>query len=393
MRVAIIGGGVTGASAAYFLGELSDDDIDITVYESGHIAGDRGSTAYSAGLIRHTYSTALQVKIARRGSEFMYNLEDHTGQDGGVHRNGYLKLVNEDAEASVRRMASFVEDVGIDVDLIEPPRLADIFPGIDTTEVSLGMLDTAAGFADPYLVTNALINTARELGVTIHTQTPVEDIHTEGGAVSAIETTQGRDDVDVIVNAAGPWGGDIGSMVGLDIPLKWFESKLVALESETPYKLSYPSVSDVSVRPDIYTKPEPGDEFIVGGIERPPVDRSAGPEGVDNEFLEKLLERIELRFPDFADSRVIDTWSGLVTMTPDSHHIAGEAAAVDNFFNIVGASGHGFKEAPAFGESIAQEILGLEPRFDLAPYRLERFAEDDPIEQDKELFGDHHEED
>lgn len=393
MHIAVIGGGVTGASVAYFLGKLGGDDTDVTVYESGHIAGDRGSTAYSAGLVRHTYSTALQVKIARRGSEFLYNLEEHTGEDGGVHKNGYLKLVNEDAEASVRRMASFVEDVGIDVDLIEPERLESVFPGIDTTNVSLGMLDTEAGFADPYLVTNALMNRARELGVEIHTKTPVEDIGVENGAVSAVESSRGTDEVDVVVNAAGPWGAEVGAMVGLDLPLKLFESKLVALESDTPYKLSYPSVSDVAVRPDIYTKPEPGNEFIVGGIERPPVDPDVGLEGVNNEYLDKLLDRIELRFPEFADARIIDSWSGLVTMTPDSHHIAGEADTVDNFFNIVGASGHGFKEAPAFGESIAQEILGHEPRFDLTPYRFERFEEDDRIEQDKALFGDHHEDD
>lgn len=393
MKIAVIGGGVSGASVAYFLGRLGGEDTEVTVYESGHISGNKGSTAYSAGLVRHTYSTALQVKIARRGSEFLYNLEEHTGEDGGVHKNGYLKLVNEDAEESVRRMASFVEDVGIDVDLIEPERMKEVFPGIDTTEVSLGMLDTAAGFADPYLVTNALINTAQELGVTVHTKTPIEDIQVENGTVAAVESSRGTEEVDVVVNAAGPWAGRIGEMVGLDLPLKWHESKLVALESDTPYELDYPSVSDVAVQPDIYTKPESGGEFIVGGIERPSVDLDTGVEGVDNEFLEHILERLELRFPEFADARIIDSWSGVVTMSPDSHHIAGETTAVDNFFNIAGPSGHGFKEAPAFGESIAQEILGQEPRFDLTPYRFERFAEDDPIEQDKALFGDHHVED
>lgn len=84
-------------------------------------------------------------KTVRKGSEFIYNLEEHTGEDGGIHKNGYLKLVNEDAEESVRRMASFVEGVGIDVDLTEPERLEDTFPGIDTTDISFEMLDTDAG--------------------------------------------------------------------------------------------------------------------------------------------------------------------------------------------------------------------------------------------------------
>ena len=37
-------------------------------------------------------------------------------------------------------------------------------------------------------------------------------------------------------------------------------------------------------------------------------------------------------------------------------------------------SGHGFMQAPAVGAAVAEELLGERPRFDLAPYRLERFA-------------------
>lgn len=114
-----------------------------------------------------------------------------------------------------------------------------------------------------------------------------------------------------------------------------------------PYKLQSIGLGRCN-RPDTYTRPEPGDEFIVGCIERPPVDRYAGLAGVGNAFLAKLRDRSEVHFPNFTESRVIDTWSGFGTLTPDFHHIAGGAAGVENFFNIVGASWHVSKEAPAF---------------------------------------------
>lgn len=390
MRVAVIGGGVNGACVAFFLSYLGED-VDVSLYESGNIAGANGTTAYSAGIIRHGYTNERQVEIARRGSKILYNLEEYTGEDGGVHRNGYLKLVNEDGVAAARNIAKLMERYGIDIELLEPEDLDSHFPGIDPSGVALGVLDKEAGFGDPALVTNAFVKGARQLGAEIHTKTPVIDIHLDGNTVTSIETEKGREEVDHVVNAAGPKGAHVGEMVGLDLPLHHVESRLVFLKSETEYKLSYPSVSDVAVRPDIYTKAEPGNEFLVGGIERPTANLEEGPEGVDTEHLEKVLERLEQRFPMYSDAKVVNSWAGIETMSPDSHHIVGEPRGLQNFHNLVGTSGHGFKEAPAWGESLAQTILGREPRIDLTQYRLERFEEDEPITQDKELFGEHHE--
>jgi sarcosine oxidase subunit beta len=60
-------------------------------------------------------------------------------------------------------------------------------------------------------------------------------------------------------------------------------------------------------------------------------------------------------------------------MTPDAHPILGEV--VDGVYAACGFSGHGFMQAPAVGRIVADELLGVDPRFDLAPYRLDRFAE------------------
>ena len=58
-------------------------------------------------------------------------------------------------------------------------------------------------------------------------------------------------------------------------------------------------------------------------------------------------------------------------MTPDAHPILGEVA--DGVYAACGFSGHGFMQSPAVGRALAEEILGLSPSLDLAPYRLARF--------------------
>jgi sarcosine oxidase subunit beta len=54
------------------------------------------------------------------------------------------------------------------------------------------------------------------------------------------------------------------------------------------------------------------------------------------------------------------------------HPILGEIAS--GVYAACGFSGHGFMQSPAVGRALAEEILGLDPSFQLAPYRLDRFA-------------------
>ena len=372
MDIAIIGGGINGASMAYFFAKVGGEDTNVRLYEAGNIAGKRGTTAYSAGILRHYYSTKRHVAIAKRGIELIYDLESRPGRDCGVHSNGHLRLVGASDERQLRHVFELERSAGVDAELVRPSKLSEFVPGIDPDGVSLGLLDHDGGFADPYLVTTALIEAARSRGVEVYTETPVIDLHREGNRITVLETQETSHQVDYVVNAAGSGGADIGEMVGLDLPLSSHESKVVVLGG-VPYESEYPTISDHAVRPDMYVKPEPSGAFIVGGIDRPPIDEATGPEGVDNQHLRKVTDQIEKRLPEYADAEVRETWSGVITMTPDEHQIVGAAKTVPNLYHLVGGNGHGFKEALGFAESAVQEILGENPRFDLSPYRPDRF--------------------
>lgn len=372
MRVGIIGGGIYGTAIAYF---LSRAGADVTLFERDGVAS--GSTGYSAGIVRHHYTDEVQIRMAKRGRELLETLDEHVGHDGGFHRNGYLRLADAEGRAEVERIVERQRRLGIEVELLGPDDLPGYLPAIDPDGVAVAAFEPEAGFADPYLVATGFADRARELGAAVLANTEVTDVAVEGGSVAAVETAGGTHPVDYAVNAAGPRGREVGAMAGLDLPLRRRESKIAVLDAEDDYGPGLPTVSDHSVHPDTYTKPEPGGEFLVGGIERPAVDPDAGLEGVTEGFLRTAGERIERRFPGYADAEVVDTWSGTITVTPDGIQIAGVPDGLEGFFQMVGGSGHGFKEAAAFAESAAATILGEEPRIDLHPYRLERFDEGD----------------
>lgn len=376
MRIGIIGGGVYGTALAYFLEKIGSSN-EILLFEKNSLGS--ASTGKSAGVVRHHYSDEIQVRFAKRGREILEELPEMVGTDGGFHQNGYLIMAGSESEEQFRRNVKLQQKIGLDVDFVAPEELEDYVPALDAEEIAVAAIEREAGFADPYLVATGFAEKAQTLGTEIYTNTPVTDIETKDGEVVAVKSNSSRYEVDFVVNAAGPWAAEIAEMVDIDLPLSRYEAKIVSLTSSTSYPPKYPTVSDVDL--GLVAKPEASGDFIAGGIERENGHESISGreelEGVTNENLEYLGEALEDRLPGYADAEIVDSWSELITAPPDWHQIIGSSPSVDNFYIVAGGSGHGFKEAPGFAESIAESILGHESSIDLSRYRLDRFETGD----------------
>jgi sarcosine oxidase subunit beta len=71
---------------------------------------------------------------------------------------------------------------------------------------------------------------------------------------------------------------------------------------------------------------------------------------------------------------VQSSWWGYYEVSPDHNAIVGEAPEPSRFLYATGFSGHGFQQAPAVGEHVAELVAGRQPSLDLAAFSLERFA-------------------
>jgi sarcosine oxidase subunit beta len=375
MRVGVIGGGVYGTAIAYFLKRF--DVEDVILFEKDAIGG--LSTSKSAGIVRQHYSHEIQIRIAKRGRDLLAVFDDLVEQECGFHQNGYLIMANEGNADQFREIVEMQQRAGVEVESVSPDQLTEHVPGIDDSGIEVAALEPSGGFADPYLTASGFAKKAQELGADIRSNTPVTDIEVESGTVKAVLTPGDRVEVDVLVNAAGPYGSEIGLMAGVEIPLKRHEAKIMVLESDSQFGPERPVVSDIG--DGIYVKPEPSGDFILGGVEREGghrvIDDEADLRGVTNDDLRQASAFLDHRLPGYSDARVAETWSGIITATPDWYQIVGVPDGYENLYNMVGGSGHGFKEAPAFAEDVARDILGEEPVHELEPYRLERFDEDD----------------
>jgi glycine/D-amino acid oxidase-like deaminating enzyme len=88
---------------------------------------------------------------------------------------------------------------------------------------------------------------------------------------------------------------------------------------------------------------------------------------------EDTLARTSRAVPRLADARYRRGYAGAFDITPDWMPIL-DQSPVDGFWIAAGMSGHGFKLAPAVGETMAALITGAQPPVSALPFRLGRFA-------------------
>ena len=95
--------------------------------------------------------------------------------------------------------------------------------------------------------------------------------------------------------------------------------------------------------------------------------------GGKEQTLEEVAEHGLHRLPLLAELPVQSSWWGYYEMSPDHNALVGRSAEPDGFFYATGFSGHGFQQAPAVGEHVAELVAGHEPTLDLSAFDVARF--------------------
>jgi len=330
-RIVVAGAGAIGASVAYHLAAAGAREV--VLCDRGEVAG--GSTGRAMGGVRQQFSTAAEVRLAQESIRFFEELGPPF-----FLQVGYLFLATTaDGLARLEERMALQRSLGVPVERV---RLPDGIRGDDVVGAVTCLQD---GVADPPLVTRELVRRAAGLGVDVR----------EG--VDALDV-----DRDVLVVCCGPHSAELAP----ELPVRPLCRQL--LETEP---------LDVPADLPMVIEEETGFHFRRRDrclrVAMPDAEARWGFEAtVDESVLDDRLDRLAWRYPAAEGARIDRAWAGLYDMTPDAHPIVGRIA--DGVYAACGFSGHGFMQSPAVGRALAAEILVGESPFDLAPYRLERFA-------------------
>jgi sarcosine oxidase, subunit beta len=334
-RIVVAGAGAAGASVAYQLSELGADDV--VLCDRGSVAG--GATAKAMGGVRQQFSTEAEVRLAQASIRFFEELGSPF-----FDQVGYLFLATSDAGlGELEERAELQRSLGV-------PVVATAAPAwMRSDDVAGAVVCWQDGVADPPAVARELVSRAGAGGVEVR----------EGEDATKLAA-------DAFVVAAGPWSAEVGERLGVELPIRPLCRQLL----ETSPIAGLPDDLPMTVEAETgFHFRRRGDRLVLAMSD--PKPRWGFGEVVDESLFDDRLERLVHRFPAAAAASIDRAWAGLYDMTPDAHPILGRVA--DGVYTACGFSGHGFMQSPAVGRAVAEEILGLEPSFDLSPYRLDRF--------------------
>ena len=360
--VAVIGAGVHGASAAF---HLANRGVRTVVIERTSPAG--GPTGRSSAIVRAYYTNAFLAGVARDSIAMFRDFERHTGRDAGLRETGLLVLHPPEDEATVREVVPRLNDQGIPTDLLEPQQVVAEWPAFDLDGIAIAAFERDAGYADPVLTTQGLLQRARELGAEIRPGHGVTAIERHGPAWS-VSTTDASVQAERVLIAAGPWSAPLAAMVGADLPLT-VERHIVAT-------FAWSDDTRVPAHGDLpngyYFRPEGDELFLMGPLHpEPTVDPDDFDERVGTNEAERLGAGVVRRAPALRHATARGGWASLYDVSPDWQPVIGEIAS--DVFVDAGTSGHGFKLAPGLGAHIADLVTGVDVDPGLEQFHPRRF--------------------
>lgn len=365
--VAIVGGGLIGCSIAY---NLAKAGIDVCVLEKRTVGAE--ASGRCAGGVRQQARDPAELPVAMYSVGIWATLDEELGYDTEYRRTGNLQLVTTEEELSQLRARVQRENaMGLHSRVMSADEVLGMVPPLRASKLSIigGGYCPTDGSANPFRTTKAFAVAARRHGARIHTHTRVLSMRRKGSRIESIVTDRGEVTADLVINAAGPWGAEIGRMLGITIPIKPRRDQMAITESIDPVVAPFLSMPGNF---GYYVQTCHGN-LLLAHVIRPgePYDRRVTLFGITFQARRTL----EL-FPELKYVSVIRSYGGINDQTPDRLPIIGEAQGIDNFLIVAGFSGHGFCLGPAIGRLICQRILGSTLDVSLDAFRYDRFARD-----------------
>jgi sarcosine oxidase subunit beta len=365
--VVIIGGGVMGLSTAYHLARRGVRDVVLLDKD----ALGSGSTCKAAGGVRAQFSDPVNITLGARSLETFRDFGVLFGQEIDLREVGYLFLLSspEDVSAFEANVA-LQNDLGIPSRMIGVDEARRLSPLISTDGLRAAAYSPADGHCTPESVVLGYASAARREGATLLSHCAATGIDVRDGRIVAVRTVAGPIETDTVICAAGAWSAEVGSWVGVDLPVTPLRRQILVtepvpgLDPHTPFTIDF----DTS----FYFHGE--GKGILLGMSDP--DETPGFRLTQSDaWLPRLGEAIERRAPALTEIGIAGGWAGLYEMTPDHNALIGRADTVENFLYATGFSGHGFLMGPAVGELIRDLYLGEETFVDVTGLGAGRFAD------------------
>lgn len=414
-EILIIGGGIIGVCAAYYLAKAGRK---VTLCEKGRISGEQSSRNW--GWIRAQGRDEEELPLAIRARKLWRDLaqecaDDLTYQTTGVY---YLAEKPTDLE-NFEKFAKLAKSYDLDTRMISQDEVHSAIQGKPGRWIG-GMHTPADGRVEPGMATCAIARAAERHGTILCENTSVRTLVKTAGEVTGVVTEHGEIAAEQIILAGGAWSSLFLANAGIKLPQLGVELTVaatqavpdvfsgnasdntfalrrrqdggytVALKNNQTHHLGWDSLrffknwlpnmaenlKGTSLRPAAprhYPNTWTGQRRWTGEDSSPFERMRILNSKPDPKELKALEAAFVDRFPQLEGTQLQSSWGGMIDAMPDFLPVIDRPKNARNLHITTGFSGHGFGIGPSVGEALAQSVQGQQPSMDLSPFALARF--------------------
>jgi sarcosine oxidase subunit beta len=361
--VIIVGGGVTGLSAGWWLARAG---VDVLVLDAGLIGW--GASGRNGGGCSHHHSPLFLEE-----QRLWPMMDELLGYPTEFRPNRIRIALDEHQFLLYRRALDNGAFHGLRSDILDPRQVRELVP-FAGDNVFGGYFYHFGGHANPHRTLQAYAWAMQDHGGRLLQHTNVTGFTTNGEHVTGVNTNRGHIACDHLVLAAGLHTGELAAQLGVDVPLASARAEMIVTEPLPPMNIGGVDGNG------LYGRQTLRGNLAYGGGPHEWIDLAdANRQRPHSTPLQcSIAARVAGLFPKVAHARVIRSWAGFIENTPDGRPIIDQPGQFDNL-TLATLSSVGFGLSPASGHAIRDLVIDGRCSFaDVSSFALSRFANLEP---------------
>jgi glycine/D-amino acid oxidase-like deaminating enzyme len=412
--VVVIGAGIIGSAAAYFLAKRGHS---VALLEKGVVGGEQSSRNW--GWCRQQNRDARELPLAMSGMELWARLGQEIGRDLGFRRTGLIYASNDAAQIALwEKWRTTARDFGIETHMLTGAQAAEKTAGSGRSWLG-GVHSVSDGKAEPAQAAPALAHGARLNGATIHQNCAARGLDVSDGTVAGVITEKGTIRTRSVILSGGAWASAFCRRHGISFPQASIRQTSLRTEVApaliealyTPecaltrrldgsYTIAISGKGTLELTPQglryardflpMFIRRIKAVEFGFGSSffrgpealgswrfdEVTPFERIRVLDPTPSrKTVEQTMARARALYPALKDVAIRESWAGYIDSTPDAVPVISPVAGLKGFVLAAGFSGHGFGLGPAAGHLAADLAVNDTPIVDPRPFRHSRLLD------------------